>query len=626
MQTYQIYRFCRYGPGGRKIEETPGLHHMDYTVKNYLGRENSRTVLKINKPKLSNSGTYIVRITNGNITKQENFTLDVRAKPSVEVTVTNAQGLYQKGHEYSVNCLAEGYPIPKIQWLFKPCTSYKNCDNGHTVYLGEHERTRNQNAYFSTSKIREVARRSGQIICQACNEIDCIFNSVDFFVTDVDNGGFDVQGPENVLEGEAISLKCSASRYNFTANTLEWYKDTLSGLKKMVNVGRKYIIDTRTTDFSFTKELRVMNVSLGDKGRYVCRVQKSANGDGEKTYHASASRRLRSRYNYNDETDNTEELSFKLNVLPLEPPVVVETNLMSKIDSKKPLIINNPEDGIELMCRVAGRPLPLIRWTLNGAKLMPTLNNSRVQILDENQVVRISYVSHKDEGVYECQATNAVGSVQVAHMIQLKSTLERDALYANISIPVIVAVVIALLLVIVLIIIAKICYARNKSKNASSSVSGSSSTCPWKDPPTPPTPKLTQFPLQNTANDAEERVTLASIRNHEECTYGASPHPAACCNGGQAVYSHCHYQPSPTPITVHDPLLTSSPCECSLQTIPQGTLERQFPHLYGGGFSRTGTLMRGNYAPSHAGTIYDTNNPIMGRSHSVSPSRRSAEY
>jgi len=399
----------------------------------------------------------------------------------------------------------------------------------------------------------------------------------------------------------------------------------------------------------------------------------------------SASRRQSIRYpsHRNDDPtlNNENQLSFKLNVLPLEHPAFINSNLVS--DSQKdgqPLIVEQPEDGAELICRVAGRPWPSINWYLNGKKLKPTLNNSRVQITDEHQVVRISYVTSKDEGVYECEAENKLGSIRILRLVQLRSTIETHQIYDQLSIPVIVAVVIAVFLVILLIIIAKLCYSRRSKANSSITTS----TCPWKDPPTPPTPKLTQFELPlattpsppssqisqlqeqrsallsphpppcpgsslSTGEDDECRVTLAASLRDD---YNSSPfdslhrgqhigqygliggrqtpacsatatahstlHPSYCSN---TIYSHCHYQALPpihTPAAPLDPLLpcqTSSLCECSLQTIPQGTLERQFPHLYS---RNNGTLL-------HNSNIYDTGRGV--RSQSLSPSdRRSAEY
>ena len=270
------YIFCvfRYGPDGRKLDDTPGRHNTDYTIKTYLERENARTQLQINKLKLSNAGTYTVKVTNGVETKTENFTLILRKEPSVQMSVINPKGLYSQGQEYSLKCSAEGYPIPNIQWLFKPCQSYYNCDNRNSMNVANliDRRHRVGNTHTSVSLIREVARRSGQFICQACNKIGCVYQSTDFFVTDVPDEGFSVSGPENVLEGEEITLKCSASTYNFSS--VQWFKDTLSGEKKLSQSNFRYKVQDSSTDFSFTKKLTLANVTLGDKGRYVCRGQR----------------------------------------------------------------------------------------------------------------------------------------------------------------------------------------------------------------------------------------------------------------------------------------------------------------------------------------------------------------
>ena len=92
---------------------------------------------------------------------------------------------------------------------------------------------------------------------------------MDFFVTDVPNDGFNVDGPQNVLEGENITLKCSASIYNFSS--VEWYKDTLSGDMKLDKSNYKLRIEETSTKFSFTKKLTLINVTIGDRGNYICR-------------------------------------------------------------------------------------------------------------------------------------------------------------------------------------------------------------------------------------------------------------------------------------------------------------------------------------------------------------------
>ncbi len=82
-----LITLARFGPDGRQIEDRPGSQHVDYTIKTYLERENSRTMLRVNKLKLSSAGSYTVKVTNGNLTKMENFTLIIRSPPSVDVSV-----------------------------------------------------------------------------------------------------------------------------------------------------------------------------------------------------------------------------------------------------------------------------------------------------------------------------------------------------------------------------------------------------------------------------------------------------------------------------------------------------------------------------------------------------------
>ena len=225
---------------------------------------------------------------------------------------------------------------------------------------------------------------------------------------------------------------------------------------------------------------------------------------------------------------------FQLNVLPIEIPVLTETNLLRLSQKRRdPIIVANPADGIQLRCKVTGRPLPKITWYLNQKKLRPTIKTQRVQILEDNQLVNISYITSKDEGTYNCTAENSFGITSASHVVLLKSTAERDTLYANIHIPVIVAVVIALLLVVLLIILAKLCY-RNKKKTSISNGSPGSTTA-WKEPPTPPTPRLTQFELPLTtpppsshySNEDEEcRINLPSPHDERNISPLLLPHEA----------------------------------------------------------------------------------------------------
>ena len=142
----------------------------------------------------------------------------------------------------------------------------------------------------------------------------------------------------------------------------------------------------------------------------------------------------------------------------------------------------------------------------------------QVRLFNDDQILRISYFTAKDEGLYAVTAKNKVDSITRRYelsllllqgkklllcllfsgkdqthslffpgrqIVVLASSLAKDAVYANISLPVIIAVVIAVILVILLIVIAKICYdAKWRSKRHH-----------FKEPPNLPTPRLTQYEL-----------------------------------------------------------------------------------------------------------------------------------
>ena len=37
--------------------------------------------------------------------------------------------------EYTLKCSAKGFPVPEIRWMFKPCSTFEDCDNGQTKNL-----------------------------------------------------------------------------------------------------------------------------------------------------------------------------------------------------------------------------------------------------------------------------------------------------------------------------------------------------------------------------------------------------------------------------------------------------------------------------------------------------------
>ena len=76
------------------------------------------------------------------------------------------------------------------------------------------------------------------------------------------------------MEGDPVQLKCSASVYNFTHDSIEWYKHTMRGDRLLKGDDEDlFRITTSTTDFSFNKVIDIPSARLLDEGRYICRVK-----------------------------------------------------------------------------------------------------------------------------------------------------------------------------------------------------------------------------------------------------------------------------------------------------------------------------------------------------------------
>ena len=184
--------------------------------------------------------------------------------------------------------------------------------------------------------------------------------------------------------------------------------------------------------------------------------------------------------------------------------------------------MERPQDGLRLECLVSGRPAPRIFWRLNGELVRETVNTTRVSIVQEGQVLEVSYVSPTDEGLYSCVAENKVGAWSSQEIVALRATIETETAYENLSVPVIVAVAVAVALVIVIVCVVKLCYdGRNRKRKvkaapnpAAAAATARSPTTGWKAPPTPPTPRLTQYEMSPDGEiDPDDSGSLIDCRS-----------------------------------------------------------------------------------------------------------------
>uniref|UniRef100_A0A0K2U975 Platelet-derived growth factor receptor-like protein n=1 Tax=Lepeophtheirus salmonis TaxID=72036 RepID=A0A0K2U975_LEPSM len=519
-----------FGPDGKKIAEYGRRKRKDFAIDTFFGGPNERTMLQIKNLAIDKAGNYSVRVQNEKHVKVEHFELVISVEPKVELFVEDFYGgFFEFSYEYTIKCSGTGSPTPDVNWLFQSCSSYNNCEGSENakVLTNFNNRIR-EVVHTQDSTLKIVARKSGRVICQSCNSLDCETKIIPFFVTDIKNG-FNIYGPSKVIEGQPFELTCSASIYNFT--DVEWFKHEVAGEDRIISplTDANLLITSRNSELSFSKVLRFKNASLSDHGRYYC---KAYSRDG----------RIRS------------ALHADLTILPLElPKISMDTNMKGERS-----VVEEPHSGHEFYCPVyQGRPHPKIQWTLNGLNI----SSPRAQILEEGQLLKLNYITEVDEGLYVCSISNQVGAARVNQVLILQSSLDKDFFYSHISIPVIVAVSVALLLVAALIIGAKLCFLRKSKKSMA-----------WKAPPTPPTPRLTQFDLP--VDDGECNEVCRLTNNSRDAT----PSEADCrCSLSGRYPQHSQTLQYPSHRNVIPYYSNCSVCDYSIQTLPLNHMMRTLP-------------------------------------------------
>ena len=228
-------------------------------------------------------------------------------------------------------------------------------------------------------------------------------------------------------------------------------------------------------------------------------------------------------------TNNKGKLSRTQRIVKVEPPSIHQTNMLEELEAGKSRAEGSQAKVVDaggsmlLQCRVLGRPRPTILWRRDGADL----DLNRGNITDGNQTLLLRNLRAEDAGKYECLVTNQGGSTAVFQTVEVQESSIMATIYATgIAIPVFIAVGIAVVLAIILILLAKLCVRSGR----------------WKAPPTPPTPRLTQFDIPEDDQEAEScRLTLS--RDGSPFGNGNVPvcHGCTGCQGSCHQCTACHY-------------------------------------------------------------------------------------
>ena len=578
---YLIELLNRYAPNGHPIGDKDGVfsgQKSKYDVRTRLG-QNAHTMLSISKVSLDTSGAYRCVVKTGNLTREEVLHLTVKSPPIVTAAVVGKLDFYAKAHEYRIKCSARGFPVPRVDVIFKPCRSFDDCSTVKSRTLGA-VISRRDFAHAQEIELFHVAGSSGQLICQACNDVDgrsiCRTDILPFVVSEVGPEGFAVYGPDEVNEGSAVKLTCAASSFNYT--DVKWYKYVMGGARELSDLTAKnedkgiYTVTKTLSNWTVGKVLRFPNVTMSEKGNYFCRAQPRDDDNSGKMEEQVRGRKspliMANRY-INDDSFTGKDPGknrgwpvkhLMLLINPNEPPEWISgaTNLN---DSRS--IVEDAEDGITLKCAAVGNPEPKVFWTLNEHPLNETTRkDSLVSTRDRGRVLKIHYLTSDLEGRYSCLANNSVGAKRLSQVVELRSTVVgRDVWFERISYPVIAAVVVAVVFVCVLLVSAKLCYARNrKRKRRSREGSWKPATSSTTASPAASSPRLRQYELpgeshlmmtSSHSDDLEgDHHTLASrdgsISPYGVMRYSSMRHNNHHQHQPQPPHCHCHYSGCPS--------------------------------------------------------------------------------
>ena len=240
------------------------------------------------------------------------------------------------------------------------------------------------------SLVSVVASRSGVFTCMACSSGNCEMATAAFFVSSLSEG-LQVEGPTQAVEGDAVELECSASKYNYSASTLGWYKlvgkqsVAVTRLRKKSRRSQLQVVETQPSNFDVGSRLKFDHVRPADSGVYVCRVRRRG-GDG-----------------------SVREKKMNLTVQQMEYPEFVETFNMGDTMYVK------TDEPVEMKCVVRGVPQPRVDWYLNDTAIDFSKDLSFIRS-DGGQALRVAtVVAGKSDGRFTCKASNRAG---IAHLEQ----------------------------------------------------------------------------------------------------------------------------------------------------------------------------------------------------------------
>ncbi|KAG7241454.1 hypothetical protein INR49_025655 [Caranx melampygus] len=247
-----------------------------------------------------------------------------------------------------IPCPAEGSPRPKVRW-FK---------NGLEIHPEQSEFSVSRDGALVISTAS--ASHSGDFKCMATNEAGSVERKTRLKVN-VPPEIQDDNQPLNltVTLKQPLTLGCDA--FGIPSPTITWTKDG-----HPVNSPGVYLQNGN-------RLLRIYRVQPDHAGQFACTAQNSA-GEARREY----------------------------NIVVQAPPVISGTSRLQELT-----VVLGQE--VEFQCRVSGQPPPRVEWSRDG-EVLSRDGDPHVEFLEDGQVLKVKSVRLRDQGLYQCLASNNAGT------------------------------------------------------------------------------------------------------------------------------------------------------------------------------------------------------------------------
>ncbi|KAK3540674.1 hypothetical protein QTP70_034595, partial [Hemibagrus guttatus] len=378
-----------------------------------LTAHGSGSMLSLGPLELSHSGVYTCIAHNSEGETHKNYTLTIQVPPKILNTGPSELSALV-GAELTLTCRAEGTPTPQLTWM----------RNGVKLDTTEHVHV---SAHGSTLTLPSVTKEdSGTYRCLAISPAgqESKIYTVLVLVPPSILKHSDVPLDVHAAPDSVVSLECDA--VGVPPPQVSWLKD-----------GNPLQLTPRAHLHSKHTLLRISPVQLSDSGLYTC-VARSEAGFAEEKFHLQVGAPAMVEHTEPLEHIDSEPLSFHQNVLlhdggetrvQILDVRLEDAGLYSCIAKNEagtstktfnltvlepPKISSSPRreelmvvvNGVlELECIADGFPPPTVSWMKDGHPL----EDSRVVLHRDGQILTIRNIQMEDAGLYMCLVSNPAG-------------------------------------------------------------------------------------------------------------------------------------------------------------------------------------------------------------------------